>query len=179
MHHLEHALAAGDRGQKKGVGSRGLDLSGCLFTLLYPVVGQILPSLLKAENWRWGESSNVLTFLSLVHPKLCKYLRCSARFCSRCQTAAALPAPSTLLCVLTAGIWEATALFQASVVMEEAENFRAQVPLLSLPLNMPSISWRVKITQHCLISGKSQMTVEGVRNMHTSPPRPTVSAVAS
>ena len=116
---------------------------------------------------------------NLVHSKSCKYLRCPSCFHSLCQTTAALPAPSTLLCVLATGVWEVAFLFQAPVMMEEAEDCRRCVSLLSLSLNTLSISQRVKIKQHCLISGKSQMTVEGVKNTHTSTPHPTVSAVAS
>lgn len=44
---------------------------------------------------------------------------------------------------------------------QDAENVKAYVPLLSLPLNTLSTSLRVKIKQLCLISRKSQMTVEG------------------
>lgn len=111
MHHLERALAAGDRGQKGDwvlMGLISVVVSPPSFTLWW------VKFLLLFLRLRWGEPSNVLPFLSLAHPKLCKYLRCSACFRSPCQTAAALPAPSSLLCVLTTGIWEAMSFFPGS-----------------------------------------------------------------
>lgn len=111
-------------------------------TLLFHSGGSNSPISSTAEHWRWGDLSNAVPFQrGLVHAKLCEYLRCPACFCSLCQTAAVLPAPSMQLrAPATTGIWELTPLFQALVATKDAKNFRVYVSLLSLPLNMPSVS---------------------------------------
>ena len=85
-------------------------------TFLFHSGGSNSPISSAAEHWKRGELSNAVPFQrSLVHPKLCEYLRCPACFCSPHRTAAVLPAPSTLLRAPTAtGIWEVTPPFPGS-----------------------------------------------------------------